>query len=218
MPRLADIAIVIPLGPGEPDWRPLWAQLRDQAPQTQRILAPVEGDPQPLPDDAAVARAPAGRGRQLNAGAGLATRPWLWFLHADSRLAAGTLDAVRRVPDAELLGYCRLRFHDHGGAMRLTAFGANLRSRWLGLPFGDQGFLLPQSLFGRLGRFDERLPHGEDHAFVWTARRAGVPLHPIGATLATSARKYLERGWWRTSRTHWSATVVQALRFSRLRP
>jgi hypothetical protein len=223
MPRLADIAIVIPLAPGEREWRPLWAQLQDRAPGSQRILAMVDDDGQPLPEsaipaDAMVARSPAGRARQLNAGAALATRPWLWFLHADSRLAGDTLQAVERVPEADLLGYCRLRFHDHGGAMRLTAFGANLRSRWLGLPFGDQGFLLRHSLFRALGRFDERLAYGEDHAFVWAARRAGVPLHALDATLSTSARKYLEHGWWRTSRRHWSATVAQVLRFAKPQP
>ena len=54
-----------------------------------------------------------------------------------------------------------------GLAMQLNAAGANLRSRWLGLPFGDQGLVLPRASFERLGGFDPALRYGEDHALVW---------------------------------------------------
>ena len=58
--------------------------------------------------------------------------------------------------------------------MAINAFGAHLRSRWFGMPFGDQGFLAPRTTFETLGGFDETVGRGEDHAFVWTARHAGV--------------------------------------------
>lgn len=162
--------------------------------------------------------APPGRAAQQNAGARAATGRWLWFLHADSELAANTLPRLaaflRR--DESALGFFDLRFLDDGPAlMPLNMLGAWLRSRWLGLPFGDQGLLLPRARFEQLGGFDTALHSGEDHDLVWRARRAGLPLRPLRATLYTSARKYAERGWWRTTGTHLGETWRQARRFSR---
>jgi len=47
---------------------------------------------------------------------------------------------------------------------------------------------------------------------VWRARRAGLPLRAIDAALVTSARKYAERGWLRTTLRHWRLTADQAWR------
>ena len=117
--------------------------------------------------------------------------------------------ADRRAPAG--LGYFDLRFAADGPvAVHLNALGVRLRSRVLGLPFGDQGFFLPAATFARLGGFDPSLPHGEDHALVWAARRAGVPLVAAGAPLYTSARKYAEHGWLRTTVRHVRLTAVQA--------
>jgi hypothetical protein len=162
--------------------------------------------------------APRGRAIQLNAGACAADRAWLWFLHADSRLAAATLPALvvaaTRAPDA--LGYFDLRFAADGPpAVRLNELGAFVRSRVLGLPFGDQGFFLAADTFERLGGFDPRLTCGEDHALVWTARRAGVAVAPARAPLYTSARKYADGGWLATTARHLRLTAAQAWRGAR---
>lgn len=162
--------------------------------------------------------APPGRASQQNAGAAVAARDWLWFLHADAVLAPDTLPALARFigADIDALGYFDLRFLDDGPAlMRLNALGAHLRSRWLGLPFGDQGLVLRRATFGRLGGFDTTLTCGEDHELVWRARHAGVPVQAIGAPLYTSARKYAQRGWWTTTAWHLRETWRQARRFSR---
>jgi GT2 family glycosyltransferase len=78
------------------------------------------------------------------------------------------------------------------------------------MPFGDQGFCLRREIWERLGGFDTHASYGEDHLFVWKARRAGVPLRPTGGTLRTSARKYQERGWLRTTARHLHLTATQA--------
>jgi len=215
MPALADIGIVIPLAPGEQAWRGLLPALQARAPDCEILLSAVDGDTQSFPADVRLLRGVAGRARQLNAGAASTSREWLWLLHADSRLGSDTLAALQRAPAGDYLGYFDLGFHDARGAERLNAWGAWIRSRWLSLPFGDQGFLLRRSLFESLGGFDTQLDSGEDHALVWAARRAGVPLRPLGATLYSSARKYQRNGWWRTTRQHVGLTLAQARRFSR---
>ena len=219
---LEDLAVVVPIGPGERAWRDLLGELAGLPPAARVVL--VATAPADLPDagEAAAAGlvaelatlvAARGRATQQNAGACVAGRPWLWFLHADSRLAPTTLAALaatmRRAPAG--LGYFDLRFAADGPvAVHLNALGVRLRSRVLGLPFGDQGFFLPAATFARLGGFDPSLPHGEDHALVWAARRAGVPLVAAGAPLYTSARKYAEHGWLRTTVRHVRLTAVQA--------
>lgn len=138
------------------------------------------------------------RAKSLNAGAGRAQRPFLWFLHADSRVNAGNLDslskAIEKNPD--MLHYFDLAFAADGPAIaRLNAFGANLRSRIFGLPFGDQGFCISKDRFGAAGFYREDLPYGEDLMFVWKARQKGIRLNRIPSKLITSARKYRQHGW-----------------------
>lgn len=156
---------------------------------------------------------PPGRARQMNAGAARAVGQWLWFVHADSRLRPATLSALNAFleRDVDALGYFDLAYRDDGPRLvALNAWGANLRSRAFGLPFGDQGLLLRASRFEALVGFDESVAYGEDHRLVWTARNAGVPLQRIAAPLETSARKYAQHGWLRTTVRHLHLTIAQA--------
>jgi hypothetical protein len=221
---LGELAVVVPIGPGEHAWRGLLAQLGALPPAARVVVVATSDADLPAPDDPAVrglgaelvrVTAPRGRAFQQNAGARAAGRRWLWFLHADSRLAAATLPALAtmltRMPTG--LGYFDLRFSGDGPvAVHLNALGVFVRSRWLGLPFGDQGFFLARADFERLGGFDPTLPYGEDHALVWAARRAGIALVAARAPLYTSARKYAERGWLRTTARHVRLTAAQAWR------
>ncbi|MGQ0798614.1 MAG: glycosyl transferase family 2 [Pseudomarimonas sp.] len=221
MPSLDQLAVVIPVGTGDTAWKGLLPLLAGLPASAEVLLSMTEHDAQgraKTTPSIRVIRGPAGRGQQLNAGAAGSTRPWLWFLHADSRFDASALRAIERLGDAPALGYFDLHFHDGGNAMCVNALGAWLRSRLLGLPFGDQGLLLPRVVFNQLGGFDEQLADGEDHALVWTARRAGVPLRPLRARLSTSARKYSEQGWWQTTAKHLRLTCSQARQFSAVKP
>jgi hypothetical protein len=216
-------SVIVPVGPGDTAWQELLPELA-ALPEGSEVLlvAARKADIAPTgktrrrsaPVPARWLQATRGRACQLNAGVRAARNPRLWFLHADSRLAAETLPALAsasaRAPDA--LGCFDLRFLDDGPPlMWLNMLGACMRSRVLGLPFGDQGFFIARSLLTQLGGFDERLAFGEDHALVWAARRAGVPLVHAGAPLYTSARKYAEQGWLGTTALHVWLTAQQAL-------
>nr|WP_158651850.1 hypothetical protein [Marinobacterium profundum] len=99
-------------------------------------------------------------------------------------------------PDA--LHYFQLAFAGDGaGPMAFNAKGANLRSNWLGIPFGDQGLCLSAASFRALGGYCEKVSYGEDHLLVWHARQLGLKLNGLDAELCTSARKYDQQGWWR---------------------
>lgn len=217
------LSVIIPVGPGERAWGELLRDLTALEPGAEIILVAAAGcmPAQALAQDhglrvpAKWIEAPVGRASQQNAGAAAASGTMLWFLHADSRVPPASITQAREFAGHAALGYFDLRFQDDGPRLaRLNAVGAWIRSRWLGLPFGDQGLLLPRTLFQALGGFDERLSIGEDHALVWAARRAGVLLLPLRAPLYTSARRYAEQGWLRTTLRNARLTIAQSRRFS----
>jgi hypothetical protein len=221
------LSVIVPVGPGEPAWRGLLGDLAVLDRGAEIILvaiagaAPAEFDAHEygLRVPARWLEAPAGRARQQNAGAAAARGETLWFLHADSRLPAASVAKAMGFAGRPALGYFDLRFRDDGPQLaQLNALGAWIRSHWLGLPFGDQGLILPRRTFHALGGFDESLSAGEDHALVWAARRARIPLAPLRAPLQTSARRYAEHGWLRTTLRHARLTIAQARSFSSAGP
>jgi hypothetical protein len=158
-----------------------------------------------------------GRSVQMNAGTKAAKNPCLWFLHADSRVDAACLKALETFDySKKFLGYFGLRFQSDGPRrMGINRFGVWFRSRFLRIPFGDQGFVISKSCFEILGTFREDLSSGEDHAFVWKARKNGVTLKHLNGSIQTSARKYLKYGWGKATRLHLRETWRQARQFSK---
>jgi len=215
------LAIVIPVGPGDFAWQGLLPQLENADASEILLVLPSDSPSTAIPahdDRLRVIASRAGRARLLNAGAQASHADWLWFLHADSRLESATLQGLHRfvAGDCTELGYFDLHFLDDGPrCTAINAFGAHLRSRWLGLPFGDQGFVMPRRAYEKLGGFDESLECGEDHALIWRARRMAIPIRALSAPLYTSARKYAERGWWRTTGQHLRMSWQQVRQYSK---
>jgi hypothetical protein len=206
------LAVVVPVGPGETGLNSLLGHLRDGGFGNEVVLSasgPVD-IPQRLLADVRILSGPAGRAAQLNRGARATDASCLWFLHADSSPTPAAIEAATdfaRHP-ARAIGWFDLAFRRDGPALtRLNAIGANLRSRWFGLPFGDQGLVVPRAAFERIGGFDESFGRGEDLAFVVSARAAGFAPRRLGVKLATSARRYRETGWARTTLAHAWLTV-----------
>lgn len=154
-----------------------------------------------------------GRAIQQNRGAQAATRTYLWFLHADTRLTANTLDVLNQLLRTETKDLCffNLAFLPDGPQMvHLNSLGLWLRGHLLKLPFGDQGFVLQKSIFFELGQFDTETTYGEDHLLVWRAHQSGIRVRPLQSWILTSARKYQSQGWWQTTREHLKLTYKQA--------
>ena len=140
---------------------------------------------------------PKGRGGQIARGVAAARAPWVLILHADTHLSDGWAQAARshieNHPDKA--GWFRLGFRANGLAPRLVAGGANLRSRLLGLPYGDQGLLVARATLEEVGGVPE-IPLMEDVAL---AHRLSGRLRPLDAIARTSAERYETEGWLRRS-------------------
>jgi len=146
-----------------------------------------------------VVEAPRGRGAQLAAGAATALSrgaAWLLFVHADTRLspdwprAAATF--VEANPDGDRAAWFRLAFDDPDPRAAFVARLANWRARVLGLPYGDQGLLVPAALYRAVGGY-RALPLMEDVDLVRRIGRARLVGLPAVAT--TSADRYRRDGW-----------------------
>lgn len=135
---------------------------------------------------------PAGRGGQLRRGADAATGTWFLFLHADTHLSPGWSQAVRLAIDNGTPAYFWLRFRSNGAAAKAVAAWANLRSRALRLPYGDQGLLISSADYRAAGGYDD-IPLMEDVAL---ARRL-PKIAPMGSYAQTSANRYEASGWLR---------------------
>lgn len=145
---------------------------------------------------ARIVQGPACRGGQMAQGAAMATSEWLLFLHADSVLSPEWLtDAetfMRQAEGRELAAAFHLRFDDASRQARRVEFWVDLRSRRLGLPYGDQGLLISRDLYARLGGHP-KLELMEDVALVRRIGRRNMRILP--ADITTSAIKYRRDGW-----------------------
>ncbi|MBI5863095.1 MAG: TIGR04283 family arsenosugar biosynthesis glycosyltransferase [Planctomycetes bacterium] len=151
---------------------------------------------------ARVLRAAAGRATQMNAGAAAARGEMLLFLHADTRLPPGYSAEVARMLAAPrvVLGAFRLGIDHPRPALRLVECGANLRSRLLGMPYGDQALCMRATDFYRLGGF-ANLPFMEDFELVRRVRRYGR-VATARSMAQTSARRWLAHGVMRLTLIH----------------
>lgn len=148
---------------------------------------------------ARIVHAVRGRASQMNAGAAATSAPILVFLHADTELPAGWDASVRAILGRPRVsaGAFRLSFGRAPFLLRCIAHGANLRARWLELPYGDQALFVRAEAFAAAGGFPD-VPIMEDVVLVRRlAARGRVAL--ADRSVITSARRWNERGTVRTS-------------------
>lgn len=148
---------------------------------------------------------PKGRGRQLNAGVGVAKAEWLLFLHADSRLGdvlqlRTAVDFMKqhleRQPQQVIAGRFVLNFDTQGLADNFGFYFYEAKAR-LGRPgciHGDQGMLISKTSMRELGPFRQDLPVMEDTCFAEAVGACGQWLLLPGM-ITTSARRFQVEGF-----------------------
>lgn len=139
--------------------------------------------------------APPGRAVQQNAGAAAAGGDVLLFLHADVALPIGAARHVARALEdrAVVAGAFRTWTVPDAGRSWLAPLLhlADLRSRYSGLPYGDQAIFVRAGAFHAAGGFPHQ-PLMEDLELSRRLRRLGR-IRVVPASVRVSGRRFLAR-------------------------
>ncbi len=142
----------------------------------------------------------ASRGGQLRRGCDAARGEWLMVLHADTQLQSDWTTTVAGHLSSKSPAVFKLSFRARGFGPFWVAGWANLRSRLFGLPYGDQGLLVPRRAYSATGGFPDQ-PLMEDVALIRSLPRARL----LPVRVFTSAERYSREGWIRRgSRNLWT--------------
>ncbi|HEU4501763.1 MAG TPA: TIGR04283 family arsenosugar biosynthesis glycosyltransferase [Nitrospira sp.] len=148
--------------------------------------------------------APAGRSRQLNAGARSCRQDVLLFLHADSHLPVDAKWLIEcALADPEVAGgRFDLRFDRPSMWGRIISLFMNLRSRLSRISTGDQAMFVRRHVFQQLDGFPD-IPIMEDIEFSARLKRTGHTV-ALRSYVTTSFRRWERQGPLRTILLMWA--------------
>ena len=144
---------------------------------------------------AVVVEGSCGRGLQISKGIDKSKGDWILILHADTSLSSDWSVKLLEKIDKNFAYHFKLKFKSKSLFARIVEYWAQIRSKFLGLPYGDQGFLIHRDLLDGLGEFP-KIPLMEDIAL---ADRLKGKIKPLEILALTSADKYHKNGWLRQS-------------------
>lgn len=158
---------------------------------------------QALAAGAVIARGSVGRGAQMARGAELAgaadaVSAYL-FLHADSYLQDGWRAEVQTALQTQETAWF-FRYHPSGKGLGVSwlRFIVWLRGWAWKLPYGDQGLLIPRSMYEAIGGFDPKKPLFEDVDMIdrIKAKYGRRALRKLPIPLQTDISDHLRQGIW----------------------
>ena len=209
-----NISVIIPVGHKDYDFK-LIDQIREKFEDFEIIIAASYQNNEVVKleekVDKIISVRNSTRAKALNTGAEAATHDLLWFLHLDSNISLLDKTDFEKIDDKKINTFL-LKFDDE--KIKYNAVGANLRTKYLRIPFGDQSFVIKNRLFNFLGEFTEGLDKGEDHEFIWKAKTVGIKINIIENYISSSASKYNKHAIIQTLKTV-KDTVLQIFKFYR---
>ncbi len=155
-----------------------------------------------------------GRARQMNFGAASSLGEGLLFLHADTLLPPCGLDLIRSsLANPETAGgRFRLRLSESGLIYRLIGWLSTLRSRFLGITYGDQAIFARRGTFRAVGGFPDRLIFEDSELATQLSGHGRFVL--LDAVVRTSARRWRRSGILRTILLMYGLRFLYALSVS----
>jgi len=146
------------------------------------------------PFDVVIVEGKQGRGNQLDKASKIAKGEILVFCHADTIMPKNWRKKVIEtlaIPKV-VAGAFSLSFNSGSRLLAFVSLMANLRAKYLGLPYGDQTLFTSAETYRKVGGF-KPIPIMEDVEFVRDLKKIGrVKL--INEKVATSARRYEKAG------------------------
>ncbi|NER01698.1 MAG: glycosyltransferase family 2 protein [Okeania sp. SIO3C4] len=140
-----------------------------------------------------------GRATQMNCGAKIATGKILLFLHGDTLLPSNfdrMLEDILVKPKI-IAGAFELSIRGTTKGLRIVERMVNWRSRYLQMPYGDQGIFLPAKIFQEIGGFPE-IPIMEDFELIRRLKKRGQ-IAIVPTPVFTSGRRWQKLGILKTT-------------------
>ncbi len=156
-------------------------------------------------------QSPRGRGRQMNAGARVATGEIFLFLHADTLLPEGADRLITEGMKSQKKRWGRfdVRLSGDHPLLRIVEELMNLRSRFTGVATGDQGIFVERELFEATGGFPD-VDLMEDVALSKILKPHGRPLC-LRQRVLTSGCRWENNGILRTVLLMWKLRLFYFL-------
>jgi rSAM/selenodomain-associated transferase 2 len=157
--------------------------------------------------DQSVATLP-GRANQMNAGAAVTQSEILLFLHADTRLPLGALEAILNglAISEKVWGRFDIIIEGQPFMLRVIAKMMNWRSRLTGVATGDHAIFVRRADFLAVQGFPA-LALMEDIAISRILRRRSAPLC-LRQKVTTSGRRWTKGGVWHTILLMWRLRLL----------
>jgi rSAM/selenodomain-associated transferase 2 len=146
-----------------------------------------------------VLSSPKGRGVQLNYGAKVSSGEILLFLHGDTRLPDKFDSLIHKTIKKKncAAGAFSLRIDSPRKSLAMIAYCANLRSKYLQMPYGDQAIFTSKNIYSKACGYAE-VPIMEDYIFMQDIRKYGK-ICILDEEATTSARRWQNFGVIRTT-------------------
>ena len=155
----------------------------------------------------------AGRALQMNVGADEATGDILLFLHADSRIEPESYRKMLQCMQNPkwIGGAFTLCIESGKWSLKLIALLANIRSKYFGVAYGDQGFFVRKEVFKDMNGFSP-IPICEDLDFYYRLRKKGSVIL-LKEKAHTSPRRWINEGIFFTTVRNFIIAVLFGLGF-----
>ncbi|MFT0548729.1 TIGR04283 family arsenosugar biosynthesis glycosyltransferase [Allopusillimonas ginsengisoli] len=152
-----------------------------------------------------------GRASQMNAGAALASREVILFLHADTQLPDTAIADIASAVAGPAACWGRFDVVIAGRSRLLPVIAAmmNLRSRISGIATGDQAVFVRRDVFAQLGGFPQQ-DLMEDIELSWRLRKHSRPVN-LRTKVVTSGRRWDDNGACKTILLMWHLRLLYSL-------
>ena len=137
-----------------------------------------------------------GRGPQLVLGAENANTDWIFFLHSDSIINQNNIIDINKFITNTLnnnkAASFKIKFNTNNIWSNLLSILVNIRSKYLKLPYGDQGLLISKSFYKNIGGY-KNIPIMEDVEIIRAIGFRNIKI--LNSYIITDAARFENQGW-----------------------
>ena len=137
-----------------------------------------------------------GRGPQLILGAEHTATDWIFFLHSDTIIKKNNIIDINQFITNTLnnnkAASFKIKFNTNNIWSNLLSKLVNIRSKYLKLPYGDQGLLISRSFYKNIGGY-KNIPIMEDVEIIRNIGFRNIKI--LNSYIITDAARFENQGW-----------------------